>query len=164
MQGEQTVTLELFQEPFFPWYTRLFVLYLLIVLLMVVVRTVRVTWFLWKRRKASKEYSDPNSQTLWKLNRTRAASFRNLAHLSVLLNTAVLTMSASELMRNLATAKRNSWVAVAVNMADPLKTFTVGLLFCAGLYLCAMILEAAILRQHLRIDRDVATRQASQGS
>jgi hypothetical protein len=163
MQEEQAVTFEpVFDAGYIPWFAKLFALYLLFVLLLSAVRAARIIWVLWKHRKTSEPLSDASSKGFWELCQARAAGFRKLSYLSLLLNGAVLTWSAADLLANLQTSKTPSLVWAAITMSDPLRLFTMGLFVCAGLYLCSIVFEAAILRQRLRLERDEPSLRISQ--
>lgn len=155
MQEDQTVTFEPVSDAgYVPWFAKLFALYLLVVVVISAVRAVRIIWILWKQRKTSELSSDRSSKGFWELCQARAAGFRKLSNLTLLLNGTVLTWSAADLLANLQTSKKPSLVWAAMTMSEPLGLFTLGLLVCAGLHLCSIVFEAAILRQRLRLQRD----------
>lgn len=162
MQEEQTVSFEPMDAGYFPWFAKLFALYLLLVLLIILVRGARMIWVLWKLRKGPAQRTGESSQAFWMRIRSSAAGFRRLSHLTLLLNSAVLAGSLAETSRSLSFAKTPSIVFWVRRLADPLGTFTMGLLVCAVLYLCGMVFETAILRRQCRVELDQPNPQTSQ--
>jgi Na+/melibiose symporter-like transporter len=151
MQDDPTIRFQPMYEGYDPWFVRLFVLYSLVVLVMTAVRAVNLAWTLRKYRKAhqSDTQLDQSSQDFWDQCRAKTRLFRNLSLLTFLLAMIVLVWTAINILTGMATMKTQSFAPVAADMADALRTFSIGLLVCTTLFCFALFFERLVQRQRL---------------
>jgi hypothetical protein len=132
-----------------PWYVNLFSWYLLFTLLFAAVRSVRLLWALRRRRIAKQPElrSEPSAQNYWKHLQTKARSFRNLAHLTILISVLILSLSLSRAFDDLATQKVAGIGPIAMSASDALSTFSGGMVVAIGLFCVGLLFEGLVGRR-----------------
>jgi hypothetical protein len=149
MQEEQTVPFsQMYVDGREPWFTQLFVLYLLVVLVLFLVRIMRLTVNLRKLRNAQKQ-SAPASFTdnLFADCHAKAQSFRDFSTLTFLVSLLNFAWFTTDVFSAIWNQKTTNVAYVLARIADGLVPLVLGLTFCVVLYIAAMSSEAALRRR-----------------
>jgi hypothetical protein len=152
MQEDQTVTFQpMYVDSAQPWFTNLFILYLLIVFVVLIARAVQIAITMRKLRKvrASGSTSPSNTDELFFYIAQKAQSLRRFATLTFLLALLDLTWSTSDILLGLRTMKSTNYSFVAARMGAALVPFAMGLIACIALNVTAMVSDSAVRRRQL---------------
>jgi hypothetical protein len=143
MQEDQTVAFQPIYEGYLPWYSKLFLIYLFVVLAVILVRIVKFVWNLLRLRKLQRAEGHDSSQIhlLWTKCYAKAHSLRGLAILTFLLSLLDFSWWTSDILRTVRTAKTPGLAYILQAVADALAPFSIGILFCVVLYVCAVFGE-----------------------
>jgi hypothetical protein len=154
---ETTVGWNPMYESRLPWFTKVFVVYLLLVLFASVFRAIRLMWHLRGLRKMEQEIPSPPmfrfQLLLWETSYAKTASIKNLSVLTFLLTLLVFAWSTTRILLGVTMEKVTGVGFLAGAMAEVLTTFSLGILVCAVLYAFAIFYEAALMRHQMRFDR-----------
>ncbi len=163
MQAEQAVTLQMYEESHFPWFTNLFVLYLLAVLIITLVAVVRIALNLVRLRRLEKSRTNARSdfQEVWTNARARIDFFKTISTVTLLLALADLTLALIDILRGTLTEKVLKASSIAGRTADALVPFASAIFICVALHICAAFFNGMLSRRMFKFE--MSERSADRG-
>ena len=146
IQEDQTLAFQPIYEGYLPWFAKLFEVYLLGLLVWFPVRAIRFGWSVWKLRKLQRtEGADSSNLHLLRTKCfTKAHSLRGVAKFTFLLSILDLSWWTADIFRSVRVEKTPGLAYILQAVADALSHFSIGILFCTALYLCAALGERAL--------------------
>lgn len=143
IQEEQTLAFKPVYEGYVPWFADLFFIYLLVVLVGSAVRAVNFGWSLrkLKRLKRAEGADSSNLHVLWAKCYYKAHSLRGVAIFAFLLSVLEFSWWTADIFKSVRTDESPGLAYILQAVADGLGTFSIGILFCIALYLCAVLGE-----------------------
>ena len=143
MQEEQTIAFQPIYEGYSTWYSNVFFIYLFVIIVVIIVRVVTVGLSLRKLKKMQQTGGADLSEIdlHWSRCYAKAHSFRGIAIFTLLLSLLNFTWLTSDILKTVRTAKTPGLSYILQAEADALGAFSVGILCCVVLYLCAVLGE-----------------------
>ena len=143
-----------------PWFTKLFIFYLLFVLILLFVRIVQIAVALRNMRKLQKNGTGVGVTFDASLSDCyfKAGKLKSYATLTVLLSALNFSWQLSDILLDLRVAKTMSPVFLGSRIGESLVPLSMGLIFCIALYVAAMISESALRRSSILIEQQCKSR------
>jgi len=146
LQEEQTVSFQPMSNcgPE-PWYTNLFVLYLLIVIVVYLVRIVKLTIDLLKLSKSQKRhFTAPFCNDLQADYSAKVQSLKEVSVLTLLVSLLHFAWYDADVFRSVQFEKMPKTAFVLIRAGAGLDYLAMGLFFCVVLYLTALLFQSAL--------------------
>jgi len=131
-------------EGHLPWYTRLFVIYLVVMLLVACFRGIGMIWHLRSLRKGAPEAN--GSWLAWDLCHARTLSMKNWSAMTFLFSFFVSSWTLADTLHGISMEKVTATTFLAGATGEALTTFCFGMLVCAILYAVAFFYENLLMR------------------
>jgi hypothetical protein len=146
-----------YDEVRLPWETRLFALYTLALSIFLLVRTVQLTAFLWRSRKA-KGPSPPSPESRLafvhdlRIASIKAVSLRRATVLTLLLCVAITAEQIVSILRGISVERRFLAPFFAGSISEALVVFAIGISACSVLYAGYAFFTGRISRLKVRLE------------
>lgn len=149
---ETTIGWEPLYESHLPWFTKVFVAYLVLVLLLSAARATGLIRRLRALRKLEQETATEltsKSRLFWESLCAKTAEIKSLSILTWLLSLLVFAWSTTQIMLGITREKSTGVAFLAGSMAEVLTVFSLGVLVCTVLYALAMFFETVLARRKM---------------